>query len=333
MENENILQKRSSNPKIAILLFSLIFLFVSFYESKKVILWEKPQSQKYDAFNHVSLAFAKTSEKIKADLGLSSFFQKENLFWSKIKMSPIVFSQLPATSTKEELPEPIQKLKPPYRILIIGDSFIAVYGGVGDTLERTLLAYNDITALRKGVVSSGLSRPDYFDWNSQAKTLISQFNPNIVIIMLGSNDAQSFSVAAADGKNIIFKYGTDEWFREYEHRVSDFLHIFADKNITAFWVGFPIMENKTYSQKMQKLNSIYENEAKKVKNAHFVPLWYLFTDKNGDYTAFLPDQNGKYMSARLSDGIHLSYFGGQIAVNAIIQELKEVISPFPSQKD
>lgn len=333
--NEKNNKTNFSNPKIAILLLLLIVLILGFYESEKVINWETPRETEnhYNIFQSMILSYASFSEKIKSKLGLNNFFEKENNFWLKIKKSPLIFKENQIISPEEsEKEEPEIKLpikpEPPFRILIIGDSFIAVWGGVGEILEGELINYKDVTVKRFGEVSSGLSRPDYFDWPSEAKELILEEKPNIVIIMLGSNDAQSLT-KNLDGKNIVLNYGSEEWDKEYTKRVSDFLKILEENNIFVFWIGFPVMKNKTYSDKIRHLNSIYEKEIQNHRGTSFISIRDFLADENGNYTDYLLDDKGKYKLVRLQDGIHLSRFGGEIVVKEVIRNIREEIKLEP----
>jgi len=318
-----------------------------------------------DIFRSTVLVYAHKSEEIKSILGLDNFFEKEHHFWLKIKKSPLVFQgehnlneaeinknteeerteketeensneseKENITNNKEQITkkkeEPIKKpeiklppnLDSPFRILIIGDSFIAVGGGVGDILERGILnSYKDTLVARIGKVSSGLSRPDYFNWNLKLKELIFQYQPNIAIIMLGNNDAQALTTP--QGKFIIY-YGEITWNEKYANRVSNFLTIFEENDIAVFWIGLPIMRSESFSKKMKNLNSIYEEECYNHKEI-FIPTWDLFADEQGNYTAYLPDENGKYILVRASDGIHLQYAGGKMIEKEVFTKMEEVL--------
>ena len=307
MNSENLLK-----PKIITLLFVLIVIFIPFFESKRVLSWGiQRETQRNNIFRSVLISYATWAERLKGSLRGSS-------------SSSQITQPGEKKATQENNPpkeiKSVVKPSPPFKILIAGDSFIAVSGGVGEILEKELLNYEDLTVKRVGKVSSGLSRPDYFNWPSEVNSLVQQYKPNIVVIMIGSNDAQS--ITTLDGA-LIANYGSGNWNEEYSKRVSDFLNIFAENNITVFWIGLPIMRNETYSTKMQNLNSIYATEIKKYENYYFIPTADLLADKNGDYTAYLPDENGKYRLARQSDGIHLTYFGGQIVIEEIIKKMTE----------
>ncbi len=335
----------SFSPKMAILLFVFIIIIVPFYESKRVVIWEtQREAQKNSIFSLAVLAYAQAAENLKASAGLANFFEKEHSFWLELKKSPLINEKnssvvigkekkevnkenennLPEENSKKISEEAglalLPKMESPFKILIIGDSFIAIGGGAGNPLEETLLDYKDATILRSGKVSSGLSRPDYFNWNLKSGELISQFDPNVVIIMLGSNDAQW--ITSATGTMIVY-YGNEGWNEEYAKRVSGLLDIFEENNTMIFWVGLPIMKKETFSNKMKNLNSIYEDAVKSRKNAYFIPTWDLLVDDKGNYTAYLPDKNGKNKLARMSDDIHLTFFGGRILAKEVIKKMEE----------
>lgn len=391
--------------KKAIFLFFSTLLIVSFYDSKKIVIWEtQRQKEKNEIFQSLVLSLATESEEIKEKFGLKNFFEKEYSFWLKLKKSPIIFQEQTiqrrtgeeAEIKKEELekteiagtkerqkeesakkeekineenkkekvikgeegiikkeenvkrkeevvaeeeekqPEIIREetkgqieknqfLTSPYKILIIGDSFIAVYGGVGDPLVKELLSYKDVEIFRLGRVSSGLSRPDYFNWELTTKELISRYKPNAVIVMLGLNDAQALTAPA--GKVLVnyLNFGKEAWNIEYGKRASNLLNIFEENNIITFWIGLPIMRDKDFSNKMEKLNYIYENEIQEHKNAYFISTRELLRDVNGNYTAYLPDNRGIPRLVRISDGIHLTFFGGNIVVEKVIKKMSETM--------
>jgi len=326
-----------SPNKKAILVFIFIILTVPFYESKRAVIWETQRpKQQNEIFSSAILIWAEKSEEIKEKFGLKDFFEKEHLFWLKIKKSPLVLGEkiIPQKEEKtpeivekkiEELETEIQKIEGPYKILIIGDSFIAVYGGVGDPLERELLTYKDVEVFRLGRVSSGLSRPDYFNWDLALKELISQHKPNIAIVMVGSNDAQALT--DFKGKVVVnfVKFGKEEWIKEYQNRVSELINIFEENDIFVFWIGFPIMRDSKYSERINVLNKIYQTETLNHKNAKFISTWELLADEKGNYTAYLPDEKGKQKLVRVSDGIHLTFFGGKIVVKEVVENMAKVM--------
>lgn len=319
------------NPKIAILFLALIVLVVPFYESERIVKWGIQEEVKNDSnfFTSLALTYARNAEQLKLKMGLDDFFEQESDFWLAKKESPIVFKEEPIEIVVRPI-EPIMttttgvlvdaKPESPFRVLIIGDSFMAVFGGVGDVMERELLDYSETTISRQGKVSSGLSRPDFFDWNVTVKELIAKHQPNVVISMMGANDPQSLTTPEGGW---VASYGTEKWDQGYAQRMADFLTIFKEKNITVFWLGLPVMKEPIYAKKVKNLNSIYVQEIAKFENAHFISTWDLLADEQGNYTAYFPDEEGKQRLARASDGVHLQYFGGGILVKEVVKKMEE----------
>ncbi|MFA5947758.1 MAG: DUF459 domain-containing protein [Candidatus Gracilibacteria bacterium] len=209
------------------------------------------------------------------------------------------------------------------RYLIVGDSFMAAGGGLGDVVEKTVLNYGNTIVNRSGVVSSGLSRPDYFDWNAEIRKLISKYQPDKIIVMFGANDNQNLT-----GKQggFVAKYGTQEWQAEYARRVDDILDVSKENNATVFWVGLPIMRTKWFSDEIADINLIYEGECQKYSNAYFVSTWKTLANDNGDYVAYLKDQKGQNELVRIKDGIHLTYYGGALVTNEIFKKIGETLN-------
>lgn len=229
---------------------------------------------------------------------------------------------------------PIQKIIPkvsytkpkaPYRIIIVGDSFIAEK--FGPLLEKELLSYQDTQIWRIGVYSTGLSRPDYFDWNEKIKELITLYQPNIVIAMFGANDGQD--TRTKDGK--VVHYDAPEWDVEYATRVSTFLHILQENKIFIFWIGNPIAKTLKYRNTMTRLNTIYEQVLKTYTNTIFISMWDTLKDAQGEYNSYLPDENGMQRLARASDGIHATPFGANIMVQTLTKTMKDHLQIKPIQ--
>ncbi|HNP79264.1 MAG TPA: DUF459 domain-containing protein [Candidatus Pacearchaeota archaeon] len=216
----------------------------------------------------------------------------------------------------------IVKKEPPFKILIMGDSFMAIGGGLGDPLERTLLGYKDVSVNRYGRVSSGLTNQNYLNWNTTAINLINQYTPNVAIVIFGANDDKGI-VSSETGKTIW--YGSPGWNEEYAKRVNSFIDILEKNNITLFWVGLPIMKDKTFSEKMNNLNSIYEAEVSKRSNAYYIPTWDILADENGNYATYMKDSTGKSKLIRTSDGVHLQYYAGYLISDVIILEMQKIM--------
>lgn len=306
-----------SNPVKAVVIIISVLLIVSFYESKRIEVFavqiENP------VFRSLALDYALRSEKVKSFVGLKPFFSKEEDFWQYLKELPesLIYELniIPGSVPGHESPNPFLTINPPYNILIVGDSFIAE--SFGPALEKEMLSYQSTQVFRKGVYSTGFSRPDYFNWEDEINKLILEKNPNIALVMFGANDGQDQTSLDKE----IIHYGAKEWNEEYGSRVSSFLKILEDNKIFVFWIGNPIARDKYYADKMANLNSVYESVCQQHPNCLYLDTWSVLATLEGKYSAYLPDENGQKHLARASDGIHTTAFGSQILLKEITNRI------------
>ncbi len=123
-------------------------------------------------------------------------------------------------------------------LYIAGDSMAGIPGMAlvnlaKDTkLIKPLLDYH---------ISTGLVRPDFFNWPLQLQQQVKAFDPGAVVVMWGANDNQG--VETSSGK--VYQFGTDGWQKEYRKRIEDVIAIlFAGGVRRIYWVGQPIMPER-----------------------------------------------------------------------------------------
>src|SRR5258708_5306394 len=75
----------------------------------------------------------------------------------------------------------------PVRLYVAGDADAGTFGPYLQTLMKKT-GMVDVTLDYK--VSSGLSRPDFFDWPARFAEQLPKVNPGIVVLTFGGNDAQ-----------------------------------------------------------------------------------------------------------------------------------------------
>ena len=192
--------------------------------------------------------------------------------------------------------------KKPLRLYVAGDSVDQVFGS-------SLVNLGEATGLVQGrndyKVSSGLSRPDFFDWPQRLIDEIVDFRPDAAAVLFGANDGQDVMY---QGK--VLKVGTRAWQVVYAQRVGAAMDILAKGGRRVYWVGNPIMRDFGYRQRIAMMNHIYEAEAKKHPGVTFVSTWRLMADGKGSYADYLKDADGDSVLVRAPDGIHLTRAGG-----------------------
>ena len=217
-----------------------------------------------------------------------------------------------AENSNTELVASSQKLAPPLKFLLIGDSLMKE--GFGPGLETALTGYKDVSVVRQGLYSTGLNKTDFFDWPARAEAMIEQNKPDVVVVTFGANDGQGI----LDDQGKAHELGSDGWKEVYAQRVNRFLTRIAPKVKKLFWVGHPIPGNDKFIKKFSAMNPIYQAESAKFPNVVYADTWDSLALK-GVYSRSLPDENGKMQVARQGDGVHVTNFGGKLEAAAVIK--------------
>jgi lysophospholipase L1-like esterase len=201
----------------------------------------------------------------------------------------------------------------PLRVLIVGDSIGLDMGGA---LQSDLAATGVVTAALDARESTGLTRPDYFDWPAELTTDLKAADPQVVVVMIGANDAQDF-LGPPDTP-----YASPKWNDLYTQRVAQFLQIASSGGATVVWVGMPPMQNPALSAQLADLNVVDQQQAAAAKPpATFVSTQKSLGSATGAYTAFVTNAAGQIVNTRTPDGIHLTPGGSQVVAQQVIAQL------------
>jgi len=222
----------------------------------------------------------------------------------------------PPTTTTTTLPRLHQPTAAkPMTILDVGDSLGEDLGlGLGYTMGTDPL----VRIIQAAHGDSGLARPDYYNWPLVLAADLTEYHPQMVMILVGGNDAQNFLVK---GEPVVF--GTPQWHTIYSERVAVMMSETLKAGAKMLWAGLPIMQDPAFGASMQMLNAIYRAQAALHPGVEFFPTWSLFSNAEGHYTAYLTNSSGQTVLARDSDGIHIAPPGGcDIIAIAAVKEIE-----------
>lgn len=205
----------------------------------------------------------------------------------------------------------------PLRIWVGGDSMSKI---LGEALVRQATETGLMAPVQDSQLSSGLTRPDFFDWPGHFNDLVKE-NPTseVFVVMFGANDAQG--IKTPDGK--IFQTDEAGWQVEYRRRVAGTMDLLKASDRLVIWVGQPIMRSDELSRLMQMENTIYKEEAAKRPWVRYFDLWPLFVNSSGAFDPYIPDDDGEVKLMRNPDGVHLIRDGGEKAARHIMELIKK----------
>ena len=230
---------------------------------------------------------------------------------------------LPATTTTEL---PVKEVVAPSaanpaEVLILGDSDAGTFGPY---LKSLLDGYGMAATSLDYKVSSGLARPDFFDWPARMREVVPQINPDIVIATFGGNDAQGL-------RNLDESWAVErepsaddtEWREEYGRRVGDAMDYLSDGNRTLIWVGIPNDNNPEVTARLKVQDEVVRAEAAKRPKVVFIDTWKRFSGRNGGWAEFVVDpRDGDGKDVRADDGFHLNQNGAEILAIDIAEAVK-----------
>lgn len=221
----------------------------------------------------------------------------------------------PAPTTTEPPPKEVTvpSAADPAEVLILGDSDAGTFGPY---LKTLLDETGMVTTELDYKVSSGLSRPDFFDWPAHMRQVVPQVNPDIVVVTFGGNDAQGLrDVDLTWVVNYVPGEGGDdaEWRAEYGERVGEVMDYLSADNRTLIWVGIPNDDSPEVTARMQVQDEVVKSEAAKRPKVVFVDTWNRFVGPSGGWAEFLVDpRDGIGKDVRADDGFHLNENGAEI---------------------
>ncbi len=204
-------------------------------------------------------------------------------------------------------------------LLVVGDSLSI---GLASELEKTLADQPGLRVSKLGKVSSGLARPEFFDWDQHMEQLARQHRPDAVVVMLGTNDNKH--LRRPDGSQII--WGTPEWSRAYTERVKHLVEICRkySPQATVFWLGAPVMADAALSRDLRHINALLRRAMGTMRDAHYVDTWKQFSAPGGGYVAAKPELEGG-APLRARDGIHMTPAGAQALAGVCLEALSKRI--------
>lgn len=225
--------------------------------------------------------------------------------------------------TKKKVAAPKPKVLPllgpenKLNVWIIGDS-LSITPGESMTRNLPADAFN-ILGLQ-GQVSTGLARPDVFNWFTNINDFVVANKPGLVVATFGANDDQYlFGPSGAIGP-----FGSQNWKNEYATRVGSTLDFLANQGVRTLWIEIPPVRDPARRDRYSIINEVVSAEVKKrPDSATWVETKQAFTNPDGSYSDAIVI-NGVPTLLRAPDGIHFTRAGGDVISSLVLAKLREL---------
>ncbi len=211
----------------------------------------------------------------------------------------------------------------PSKVFIVGDSDAGTFGPY---LQTLLDGTGVVTTELDYKVSSGLARPDFFNWPAEIAAQLPTVDPDIVVATFGGNDAQGLAVES--GEFIVGDPVANEaeWTAEYQERVGAVMDQLLADGRTVIWVGIPNDDNPDVTARMAIQDKAAKAAAAERPDVIFIDTWKRFSGRDGGWAEFVIDpRDSQGKDVRADDGFHLNQNGAEILAIDIAQAIRDTL--------
>jgi uncharacterized protein len=198
----------------------------------------------------------------------------------------------------------------PLKVLVTGDSEAQFIGEQLTEIVPPGLLEVDVVP-RNG---TGLTNPNFFNWEINAKDEIEDRRPDAVVMVLGGNDGFNVEV---DGQ--VYPPGSTRWETEFARRAAVVMRVLAEGGRRpVYWVPPPTARDELYNRIYAVQNTAVERAARAVPGARYVDIYS--TINHGRYDNEMKIA-GRRVLARQSDGVHFTRDGALVPTRLILRAM------------
>ena len=153
--------------------------------------------------------------------------------------------------------------------------------------------------------------PHFFDWPALAAKEMTAVTPEIVVFIISTND---YPVAL---NKTLDASGEFAWKAPYTKEVDDMMKTLEGSGRTVLWLGAPVLGDTKQNNTIKELNTVEKEVAKKHPTVVYFDTYALFADADGKYSVNVTDSDGKTITARSGDGVHLTMDGANYLARGV----------------
>ena len=210
------------------------------------------------------------------------------------------------------------------KVAFVGDSTAdGLWGGFSALVPRNSCLKGGFDLGRFAKNSTGLTRPDKFSWPDEAKRIGDSYKPALFVMSLGLNDRQSVVV----GGRVTLETSPD-YPAKYKERVAAFLKSAAASGASLLWVGLPAMRDAAPDRDAREKNKMFAEAIAEFGDPmlQYVAPWRLNTTGEDKFASYGPDQTGKIIQIRASDGEHFTPAGEMLVAAYLLPKMTAILS-------
>lgn len=201
--------------------------------------------------------------------------------------------------------------KMPARPIVYGIGSSTMRGTMGPMFKRIIRQRKyGLSFTNYAKSSTGLARPDFFDWHTRVKELTAERRPHLWVVSLGTNDYQAVRIA----KRKWLRPPTKAWEEAYAARVRGLLELMSGpkRKSAVVYLGSTAFNRPSSRRIGPKLNAIIQREIEKFDGpAVFYNAFAATTNKKNEPLAHASTAAKRGFKVYGPDGVHLTRTGVQ----------------------
>lgn len=229
----------------------------------------------------------------------------------------------PASVASQQQPPPpaVGGETPPmrYRIQMVGDSMME---GLGYVVHSAMRERKGLEFILTAKQSTGLSRPDYFNWPVQLRETMALYKPDLVIFFFGANDS---CMPVYTGEGIVPITQGKKWREAYAKKMAEVVQIVHDAGADLIWIQMPALGTQRYKHMHEA--QIAQREFCEQNDVPSLLTDDVLSGEWGRFEAF-GDFHGKYVRLRTKDTAHLTGYGNKKLVEHLMPIMEEHMARF-----
>lgn len=199
--------------------------------------------------------------------------------------------------------------KTPVRVLLAGDSLME---SLGPQMRNSLVGYENLTFIPIGKKSTGLSRPDFYNWPKVLKQRLEQDRPHLVVMWVGTNDPQGIYGMSGLGEAC-----SEAWQQAYRSKIREIINLVISHRARLVIMGPPVVGDPKLNRQLAVIGRLMEDECRKV-GVCYISTRAILGDSHGGYHAQGRLLSGQMVTLRSADQVHITADGNRRVMEHVL---------------
>jgi hypothetical protein len=209
------------------------------------------------------------------------------------------------------------------RILLTGDSLME---SMGPQMVKAMVGYENIVLRPIGKRSTGLSRPDFYNWPKVLEANLIDFKPQIVVMWVGTNDPQNIHGHKNLGEPL-----SEQWKDVYKQKIQEIINICKAHGAKIIFIGPPAVDEEPLDRQLREIEKLIRHVSKANGQGYRSSRTALGDDK-GQYLHEKRMPDGRMATIRWKDRVHITGDGNFIMMSDLLPYMGYCIHGTPSLK-